>query len=103
MLKKLLYLALFWIGFFLFFRILFLFYQQSGDAEVATGEYFMACLYAIRLDLSATSYLMIIPFLILSFKLFTISKIPGKIIHIYHYIIIPVCILLLLANMPLYQ
>jgi phosphoglycerol transferase MdoB-like AlkP superfamily enzyme len=103
MLKKLLQLYVFWLCFFFVFRIFFLFYQQSAGNAVALSDYLNCSFHALRLDISASSYLIAVPLIFLIAFNFINSRIFAGAFRVYHYILIPFCILLLLANMPLYR
>lgn len=103
MVKKLIQLYLFWILYFFIFRIFFLLYQDLGGADVPLSGYLLSCYHALRLDWSASSYFIALPFLLLSINIFLPSKIIVNAVRVFHYILIPVATILLLANMPLYQ
>ncbi|MEP7263925.1 MAG: sulfatase-like hydrolase/transferase [Bacteroidota bacterium] len=103
MIRKLFTLYIFWLIFFLLFRILFILYLQSTGTEITFVDYFKCSFHGLRLDLSTASYVVAIPFLIFIMQEFSSREIFKRIINIYHLIIIPVCIILLLANMPLYH
>ncbi len=55
---------LFWIGLFIFQQIIFVIFVANELRNVAFGHTLMGFLYAQRLNFSAASYLMIIPFIL---------------------------------------
>lgn len=78
-------------------------YLKYSGAEIIFVDYFRCSYHGLRLDLSTASYMTSIPFLVFIIQEFSDKKIFGRILNIYHLIIVPVCVVLLLANMPLYK
>jgi phosphoglycerol transferase MdoB-like AlkP superfamily enzyme len=77
--------------------------MQSSGLEVLFFDYLQCAFYGLRLDISTASYFIAIPFLLQAINYFINKKILSRIQTIYHNLLIPVVITLLLANMPLYR
>lgn len=102
-LRQLLLLYLFWLLFFAAFRILFLIFNAKYFHGSEAIDLFKIFIYALRLDISAASYLVIIPALFLLFNQFYHHAITGKIFAVFHYIILPVVVLAMLGNIIIYN
>ncbi len=93
----------FWLLFFCFFRMLFFIQLVLNNIHFTISEIINTITHAIRLDFSAASYAAAFPFLLLTIYQFTGARVFQKAIKIYHYIIIPVCTVLLIANIKIYE
>jgi phosphoglycerol transferase MdoB-like AlkP superfamily enzyme len=94
---------LFWIGIQFFFRLLFLLFYAHLAKDLTFGAAVLTFIHGLRLDLSLTGYILIIPTLAIA----VLSPFKGdstrKIIHLYSYIILPVLILAYITNLVTYQ
>ena len=94
---------LLWIGYFVFARLFFLLFYFDKTQELSITTILKTFLYGLHLDSSFAAYLCFIPFLLMIFTVFFISKNIGKIIKWYTFIII-ICInLLLIIDANLYH
>ena len=81
--------AIFWIGYFVLARLLFLFYAYSFSFELSITEWILVFVHGLRMDLSTAGYILTIVGLILVFTSFS----KGRWINI---ILQPFTILLLI-------
>lgn len=102
-LRFLIRIYIFWLLLFLLFRMLFLLQLYLNHVKFSFIEILQSNFFSLRLDISTASYLIVLPFLLIVAFQFLGKKIFIKIISFYHYIFIPVCIALLLANIKVYE
>ena len=82
--SRLLFLSLiflFWTGFFLVCRILFLLFHIDQSASLSAYEWFMINGLGLRMDLSMAGYLTLLPAVGMIFSFAVSDKIMVKIIH----------------------
>ena len=93
-------LYLFWFVIFILGRAAFLFYQYNF--HLPSG--FIPVLFAgWQLDLSTASYLTAIPCMVLCLQLFFYNDALRKIFYLFHYLLIPVILILTISSILLYK
>ena len=102
-LKSLLKHFLFWLLLFTVGRIIFLLANSADIVQVRVGEVLAVFPHALRLDVSTASYLMIIPFLLLTLKLIISARWLNIILQAYQYIMLLLINILYLADALLYK
>ena len=93
---------LFWMVLFQICRLVFYLYNLNSIKEVVITDILLSFWHATYLDLSATSYILIFPFLIVFIQSLLKHKIPGIINDYYSYIIIFVVSLITAADLGIY-
>lgn len=95
--------ALFWLAFFTFFRILFIVFHYDllpkGQMLHSLASLFMG----IRLDLSTISYLLAFPFILWSAQQLYRHRVIASIAHVYNVLLIFVLSLVCIGNIRLYS
>nr|WP_298994682.1 alkaline phosphatase family protein [uncultured Polaribacter sp.] len=94
---------LFWIVFFVFARLFFLLFYLDKSIEIGLKNVFLSFVYGIQLDLSFTSYLCLLPFLLISFSFFIEKNIIKKILNFYSFTVIIFCCLIMVIDVGLYK
>ena len=92
-----------WIGYFVFARLFFLLFHFEKTKEIGFSTSIKTFLYGLHLDISFSSYLCLIPFLLIIFSLFINPKKIGNIIKWYSYILLTFITLLLIIDASLYE
>lgn len=95
--------ALFWVGFFFVFRLIFLFYQWDLSTEYGFLELATAFLSGLRHDLSLMGYVLMLSGLILSIFFFLPEKRLRSTFTIIYTSITILFLLLLVPNLELYR
>ncbi len=93
---------LFWIVYFITLKILFLLYYHNNSFEII-NLWGKIIANGIRLDLSATGYLMLVPLLIIMVSVFFKSVLPYRIIQMYTYSLLVIFSLLAATDLGLYR
>src|SRR5688572_7736987 len=93
---------LFWLLFFVAFRLLFILSQPS-TGEISPGEYLLTLFAGYRLDISTASYLAVIPFFITLLYAFGSDRLYPQILNIYYSIIILIAVVFSISNIVIYQ
>lgn len=95
---------LFWLLVFAVERLLFLLYFSSliSTAEIPLSEVLKTFYYALMLDISTASYILIIPFLLLLVQLFTKAKWPDIVNRFYTAVVLMVYLLISVVELGLY-
>ncbi|MBN2633478.1 MAG: sulfatase-like hydrolase/transferase [Bacteroidales bacterium] len=101
--KALLFYALFWILFFIVARLFFILTHLSEAALYSPGEIAATFRHGLRLDISATGYIFLIPVFILIPALWFNRKIFGTIINWYSIIVIIIASAIVVADTLLYK
>ncbi|NVO02002.1 MAG: sulfatase-like hydrolase/transferase [Bacteroidetes bacterium] len=94
---------LFWMVLFQVCRLVFYLYNFSSLKDAVFTEVLLSFWHAIYIDLSATSYVMVIPFIIIFFQTLIKSKIPGIINDYYSYFIVFLVSLITAADLGIYE
>jgi phosphoglycerol transferase MdoB-like AlkP superfamily enzyme len=81
--------AIFWMAFFTVARIIFLFYQYEDSFQLPVKEWFLIMLHGLKLDISATGYLLTFAGLFITFTI----PLKGKYLN---YILTPFTIIFLI-------
>jgi phosphoglycerol transferase MdoB-like AlkP superfamily enzyme len=94
---------LFWILIHFLFRLLFLLFYGHLAEDVTLKAAIQTFIHGLKLDLSLTGYILIIPTLVIA--VFSIFKrnLTRKIIHLYSGIILAILILAYITNLVTYQ
>ena len=94
---------LFWIGYFVFSRTIFLLFYYDKTLELDLETTLKTFLYGFRLDLSFASYLSVIPFFLILFSFFIKPVKIHKTIKWYSYLLLILINLLLIIDVGLYK
>jgi len=94
--------ALFWLAFFVIARLFFILMQSGQAFTNPISELFATFSHGIRLDISATGYFMIFPFLVLLPGLIFRNKWQGHVIRWYTYFLIVFSSVIVVADANLY-
>ena len=103
--SRLLFLSLiflFWTGFFLVCRILFLLFHIDQSASLSAYEWFMINGLGLRMDLSMAGYLTLLPAVGMIFSFAVSDKIMVKIIHFINLVYLISCSVIVVADLELY-
>ena len=92
----------FWIFYFIICKGLFLVYHYSLTATLTAGEVCKVFLYGLRMDVSFTSYICILPFLLFFLRAIFTSISIEKIISIYSITVVIIISFLITADLELY-
>jgi phosphoglycerol transferase MdoB-like AlkP superfamily enzyme len=92
-----------WIGYFVFARIFFLLFYFEKTQNLGLETALKTFLYGIQLDTAFTGYLCIIPFLLISSRVFFNSKKIKICIQWYSYLLLVSITLLLIIDAGLYK
>ncbi len=93
---------LYWILYFITLKLVFLIYHHNKSFEIFDlwGKILSK---GLRLDLSASGYIMLIPIVLVLFFHFFPSRLPHQIIKIYNYFILAIISLLAASDLGLYN
>ncbi|CAL2104460.1 putative phosphoglycerol transferase [Tenacibaculum sp. 190130A14a] len=91
-----------WVAYFFIGRFIFLVFYYEKTSQLDFLSILKTFLYGIRLDISFTSYLSALPFLLILLSVFISKKIIKKLLKSYTFIIVPIITLLLLIDTVLY-
>ena len=94
---------LLWIGYFTFARLFFLLFYIDKTKEIGFLTALKTFIYGIQLDISFAAYLCFLPFLLMIFSVFKISKKIAIIIKWYSAVLIIILSILLIIDASLYQ
>ena len=94
---------LFWIFFFFIQRITFLAYQLHNLSHADLSTILLSNWYSLRYDVSAASYILIIPFLLIITEAVSTIKTTKKIMFIYQTVMICFSSLINIVDMGLYD
>ncbi|MGL4632729.1 MAG: LTA synthase family protein [Leadbetterella sp.] len=93
----------FWLSFFLVARIIFLAYHIQDTKDLTLETIFGVFQYGIKMDLSMSAYLCLLPYLWVSFSNFIKKGIFQKSIFVYTFFWIAVLILIVLVDLETYN
>jgi len=93
----------FWIFFFAFQRTIFLGYHSDKLVEIDFITILQSFWYAIRIDLSAASYIMVIPFVLLMIQSFMVKLFYTKFITIYTISLVFIFSIMNIADLGLFE
>jgi len=102
-LKAILFYLLFWLIFFFTARLFFIITQFRETSDFSTGLLFLTFRYGLKLDLSATGYILVIPVLLMIPELYFKWKWFRKFMKAYSYFIIVICSLIVVSDTLLYR
>ena len=94
---------LYWLLFFIMVRAIFLLYHYTFSFQLSISEIFNIFRHGLPLDISVTGYLVLFPVIVLIFTSFAPGKIPSAIISLYTLLILPVVLVLTLADLEIYK
>ncbi|MDN5204780.1 sulfatase-like hydrolase/transferase [Fulvivirgaceae bacterium BMA10] len=94
---------LFWLGLFVFSTLLFLVYHYPLSQSMSPKEWGLSLLYGMRMDMSMTGYLTLIPGLMITFTSFLKGKFLRVFFNIYTITLIIVTIFIIVADLELYR
>lgn len=103
--KRLLFLILygcFWLSFFFLSKLLFLVYQSDQSGELRAIEWILIFYHGLKLDLSATSYILVIPFLLTVFHLIFSGTWYRYFLRFYSLTLLILISLIVVTDMELY-
>ena len=95
--------AIFWIGYFVLARLLFLLYENSLSFELGLREWILVFVHGLRMDLSTTGYILTIVGLLLTFTSFSSGKWINIIIQAFTIIILIITSSIIIADLELYN
>jgi len=97
-------LLLFWLVLFALQHTVFLIYNSSELKNIGFGQIMLSYFYGLRMDLSASAYLMVLPLVLLIISLF-ITRNGGiiKSIHVINIFLILACLLIAICDTGLYS
>lgn len=91
-----------WMVYFTISRIIFLFYYSELFTNIGFLTQLKALIYGMKLDLSMTSYIAVIPFLIIAFTVWSPINISKRILYFYTFIMINIITALMFFDLALY-
>jgi phosphoglycerol transferase MdoB-like AlkP superfamily enzyme len=94
---------LFWIVVQFFFRLLFLLFYAHLSEELTFSAAGNTFIHGLKLDLSLTGYILVIPTLVIAVLSFFKGDLTRKVIHGYSGIILAILILVYITNLVTYQ
>ena len=94
---------LFWFLYFILIKTLFIIFNFNLAKNLTFSELLGIYFYGLKLDISATTYLLLIPYLIFIFSIFFKSGLIRQICNWYTYIFIIVISFLTIGDLELYQ
>lgn len=94
---------LFWMLFFALGRAIFLLFNISSLNNINVGEILLTFVHALRLDLSTTCYIMVIPFIIMTCQLITNKNWLNKLLKIYMAVLVIASSMAILTDICLYR
>ncbi len=94
---------IFWMIFFTLFRIVFFLFLLNDSGNYSWSDLPSTLLYGLRLDFSATGYLMVIPALLFGLYQFFTKPAIKQIFRIYNLLLIAICSILLSSNLFVYR
>jgi phosphoglycerol transferase MdoB-like AlkP superfamily enzyme len=92
----------YWLLFFIVAKAIFLIYHFPLTKTLTASEILKVFLYGLRMDMSFTGYICILPFFLLLVKSFAINFPINKFIRIYTYILIILLSFITIADLELY-
>lgn len=97
-------LTLFWLCLFAIQRSIFLIYLKNQLNEIKLSEILLSFFYALRMDLSTTAYLMVLPAVLVIIALFyKTNKTFISTIHVINIILITICVIIGISDIGLYS
>ena len=93
----------FWVLYFVVARFVFLVYHLNSTKNLDISEFFYVFIYGFRLDLSIAAYIVVFPFMVVLFGVFTNSRAILTIHQTYSWFILLVMNFLLFVDLFLYS
>lgn len=97
------YTILFWMVFFFITRLIFFTFNLNEAAGLTVTDWFRIQLHGMKMDLSVTAYLLVLPFLFIIGTSFFRKPIFYRFSNIYMSIVLPVLILVTMIDARLYR
>jgi phosphoglycerol transferase MdoB-like AlkP superfamily enzyme len=94
---------LYWLGFFLVARLIFMSYSYTWSLSLNFGEWGAALLYGAWMDASMSGYISAVAALLLTLTCFSDGKTTARILSVYTGIMLAVAGLLVVTDMELYR
>ncbi|MEP6583105.1 MAG: sulfatase-like hydrolase/transferase, partial [Ginsengibacter sp.] len=94
---------IFWIVYFVITRAIFLVYHHSLTNDLTFIEICQVFIYGLRMDISFTSYICVLPFLLFLIKSILVNFSPNRIIEIYTVIVVLILSFITTADLELYS
>lgn len=95
--------SLFWIGYFLLARLLFMFYEYRESFHLNIKQWILSFVYGLHMDLSTVGYIMGVIGLILTLTTFFNGKLINKIIQPLTVIILIITSIIVISDLELYS
>ena len=95
--------AIYWIGYFLFARLLFLLYEYSYSFNIPIKDWILSFTHGIRMDVSATGYILAVVGVLLVFTSFTNGRVINKIIKPFTIIVLTLTSIIVIVDLELYN
>jgi phosphoglycerol transferase MdoB-like AlkP superfamily enzyme len=93
----------FWLGMMIIAKIAFLIYHANLSSQLSMKDLAGIFIHGIRLDMSVTGYIMVLPVLIAILTSFTKGKLFTNLISMYTLVILILFVILTIADMELYK
>ena len=97
------YYAIYWLLFFVFIKIVFLFFHFSQSSEIGLIDSFRVLWHGLKLDISATSYLLILPAIFVLCFSYSGKKLYDLFFRIYTILFLSVISFLCIIDLELYK
>ena len=95
--------SLFWIGYFVLARILFLLYQNELSFELGFTEWVLVFVHGFRMDLSSAGYIMALVGLLLVFTSFSNGKWIHRFLYPLNIVFLILTSIIVVADLELYE
>ena len=95
--------AIYGIGYFLFARLLFLLYEYSYSFNIPIKDWILSFTHGIRMDVSATGYILAVVGVLLVFTSFTNGRVINKIIKPFTIIVLTLTSIIVIVDLELYN
>ncbi len=93
---------LFWMIFFLIAKALFLIWNFETTSQLSVAEFFGIFWHGLKMDVSTACYLLLLPGLLLAFRIFLPSKFVNRFVYGYTLIFLIVASILIVLDLGLY-
>lgn len=95
--------SLFWIGYFVLARLMFLLYEHSLSFELGIKEWILIFIHGLHMDLSSTGYIMALVGLIFTFTVFTDGIWMNRILKPLNIILLTLTSIIVVTDLELYE
>lgn len=93
---------MFWIGYFVLARLLFLLYENSLSFDLGVREWILIFMHGFIMDLSSTAYILTVVGLLFTFTIFTSGNWINKILKPFTIVILIISSIIVVADLELY-